>query len=100
MEVKQFLDRLPVVLSIICVVVLILHVPKNVLLRFRRKEKKVELRDTSPTGEWLTAGVIYSPSFLARTEEPTIKDPASFTPYIDDYLLPIARPKRKPFPNY
>ena len=101
-ELQQILDRVPLLLSILFIVVLTFYAPKHILQRFffPRKHVEAEPLDESPTGEWLTAGVIYSPSFLASSEAPTIKEPATFTPYIEDYLLPIVRPKRKPFPKF
>jgi len=100
-ELAQVLKRLPLLFSILFAAVLTFYVPKNVLKRFVGRKKKVDVPDDSPTGDWLTAGVIYAPSFLAEmSAPPTKKVAASFTPYIEDYVLPIQRPKRKPFPNY
>ncbi len=95
----DILSRLPLLFCIGFVVVLIIYLPKNVLKRFERKTPVSADPDDGPTGTWLTGGVIYPASFLAATSsKPSTKEPASYTPYVQDYIVPIRRPKVKPFP--
>jgi hypothetical protein len=59
-----------------------------------------EVPDANPTGEWLNAGVIYDLKFLADKSQLPTKEAATFTPYIEDYIMPIKRPALKPYPNF
>ena len=86
-----------------CVLFASIYMSAAMPLRRRKRQPKLEnvtLADSGPTGTWQNAGVIYSPKYLANTTLPTLKEPASFTPYIEDYMLTVQRPKMKPFPNF
>lgn len=51
-------------------------------------------------GTFMNAGVIYDEAFVKRQNAPSRKDPASFTPYADDYNHYVERPPPKPFPTF
>lgn len=54
----------------------------------------------NPTGDWLNAGVIYDPKYLAELNKTrATREAAAYTQYIEDYVLPIKRPSPKPYPT-
>lgn len=59
-------------------------------------------RKDSQTGQWMNAGVIYDEAFRQRQEQNaiSIKEPASYTPYIQDYVQIVKRPPVKPMPTF
>lgn len=73
----------------------------HLLLNRTRKgsDPAPEYDEEGPTGTWQNAGVIYDKKFLAKMDTTSNKEPASFTPYIEDYMLHVQRPKLKPFPT-
>jgi hypothetical protein len=51
-------------------------------------------------GTFMNAGVIYDEQFLRKQNMRTLREPATFTPFAQDYVHYVKRPKVKTFPLY
>ena len=60
----------------------------------KQKDKYIGIYDN--------AGVIYADDFIKQqyANVISIREPASYTPYIEDYVLQVDRPSLQPFPRY
>lgn len=65
-------------------------------------DKQKELDLSKYIGTYDNAGVIYADDFIKQQYEKaiSIKEPASYTPYIQDYVIRVDRPPLQPFPRY
>lgn len=64
----------------------------------RREQKETVDRDRY-IGEHMNTGVTFDKEFLQKEQQVSFKDPASYTPYSQDYIRKVVRPKPKPFPT-
>lgn len=82
---------------------LLLEAPREPLKKSPKEPRPYLILDTDdPTGTFVGAGVIYSPSFIKRAQRDagSFSQPHAFTPYIDDYVRTIRRPPMKPLTRY
>jgi len=65
-------------------------------------DKKTQMETDRYIGTWDNAGVIYDRDFVDREKKKigTLREPASYTPYIQDYVHIVDRPMLQPFPTY
>jgi hypothetical protein len=74
--------------------------PKNFLeSQFPSDTIKQERKDQY-IDSYMNTGVHLAASFFSEQEEISVKEPASFTPYPEDYVLKVARPPEHPYPRY
>lgn len=64
--------------------------------------KDIKGKSNSFIGLHDNAGVIFAEDFIQEQKEKlkTFKEPASYTPYIQDYIMYVNRPPLQPFPRY
>lgn len=74
--------------------------PKEFLDSYFDEETK--RRKDVHIGNYMNAGVIYDDDFRKKQYENaiSIKEPAAYTPFIQDYVLHVKRPPVKPMPMY
>ena len=65
-----------------------------------QEDKEAQRYKDRYIGTFMNAGVIYDKKFLDKQNAPSIKEPASFTKYGQDYMHNVETPERKPFPSY
>jgi hypothetical protein len=78
----------------------VLQYPQQFLdFHFDQRQKR---KSDQYIGRHSNAGVIYSDEFIKRQLANTVstKEPAAFTPYIEDYVIQVSRPPVHPFPRY
>lgn len=51
-------------------------------------------------GAYMNAGVIYDENFLREQNKPSFREPATYTPFAQDYIHHVKRPPPKQFPSY
>ncbi len=90
---------IPIPIAIIGLLMMlgVVHALMNRRMQIQAESQVTE--NNIPTGEWLNAGVVYDYQFSADNKQIRAKEAAAFTPYIEDYILPLERPAAKPYPN-